>query len=130
MEYSGVFDAVRLMGVSLVEAPLRRLHRVKSTSTAFLHHHRLDKLHIFGDAVLLRILLYQRRVGFHFRTDRGIGSAVAAAPEQGNGAPKQDDDNDYHNGNPAARDKGRNQRFCPRYDCLDRRKQNRADRIR
>ena len=43
------------------------------------------------DSVLLRILLYQRRVGFDLRTDRGIGSAVAAAPEQGNGASKQDD---------------------------------------
>ena len=67
------------MGVSLVEAPLRRLYRIVAFAARFLHHHRLDKLHIFGDSVLLRILLYQRRVGFHLRTDRGIGCAVAFA---------------------------------------------------
>ena len=101
------------MGVLFVEAPLRRLHRVVAFTARFLHHHRLDKLHIFGDSVLLRILLYQWRVSFDLRTDRGIGCAVAAAPEQGNGAPKQDDDEDYHDGNPAACDKGRNQRLSP-----------------
>ncbi len=101
------------MGVLFVEAPLRRLHRVVAFTARFLHHHRLDKLHIFGDSVLLRILLYQWRVSFDLRTDRGIGCAVATAPEQGNGAPKQDDDEDYHDGNPAACDKGRNQRLSP-----------------
>ena len=108
------------MGVLFVEAPLRRLHRVAALSPRFLHHHRFDKLHIFGDAVLLRILLYQRRVGFHLRTDRGIGSAVAAAAEQGNGTPKQDNDKDYQYGNPAACDYRRNKGFRPCYDRLNR----------
>ena len=108
------------MGIPCVKAALRRLHGVKPTPAAFLHHHRLDKLHIFGDAVLFGIFLYQRLIGFHLCTDRGIGVASASADKQGNSTAEQDNNENNHNCNPTACNYSRNQSFCSCNNRLDR----------
>ena len=51
---------------------------------AFLHHHGLYQLGVFGDAVLIGIDLNDRRVCLDLRADRNIGAAPFAAAKQGN----------------------------------------------
>ena len=107
------------MGIPCVKAALRRLHGVKPTPAAFLHHDRFDQLHIFGDTVLRGILPDQRFVGFHLGADRGIGITAAPAAEQGNRTAQQHNDQDNHHGNPAPGHQNGDQRLCTGDDRLN-----------
>lgn len=99
-EGDGETDHVGIVEIPCVKATFRRLHGVKSTPARFLHHYRLDKLHIFGNTILFGIFLYQRLIGFHLCTDRGIGVAPASAAKQGNSTAEQDNNENNHNCNP------------------------------